>query len=112
MDGDTRSDAAANAVNTARPLVSVLIPTRNSALHLRACIHSLRAQRDANLEVIVIDNGSSDDTLAIAQRLADVVVREGSERTSQLNAGARAARGGSPSTRGAPPTARCTTAAA
>lgn len=77
----------------AEPKVSVLIPTRDSALHLDQCIESVRSQRYRNLEVIVIDNGSTDRTLEIARLKADVVLTQGTERCSQLNAGARQAAG-------------------
>jgi glycosyltransferase involved in cell wall biosynthesis len=75
------------------PRVSVLIPTKNSATFLEACIESVRAQRYANVEVIVIDNGSTDRTPDIARAKADLFLTEGTERASQLNAGARRAQG-------------------
>ena len=75
------------------PLVSILIPTKNSAEHLEECIASVRAQRYSNLEVIVIDNASTDATAAIARSKADLVLEAGDERSKQLNAGAHRARG-------------------
>jgi len=74
-------------------LVSVLIPTRNSATHLAACVATLRAQTYRELEILVIDNGSTDGTPALAATLADRVLEYGPERCAQLNEGARRARG-------------------
>ncbi len=51
------------------PVVSVVIPTRNRVGWLRQCVHSVRAQRDVLLELIVVDEGSSDGT---AEYLADL----------------------------------------
>jgi glycosyltransferase involved in cell wall biosynthesis len=45
------------------------------------------------VEIIVVDNHSSDNTCAIANDLADRVITAGPERSSQVNAGARLASG-------------------
>lgn len=50
------------------PLVSVTIPTRNSGSTLEACLASVRSQTYRNVEVIVIDSNSSDNTLEIAKK--------------------------------------------
>jgi glycosyltransferase involved in cell wall biosynthesis len=76
--------------------VSVVVPTRNSARTLTACLASIRAQVDEDgspfpLELVVVDNHSDDDTAAIAARFADVVIVAGPERSAQRNAGANAA---------------------
>ena len=43
-----------------KPFVTVIVPTRNQIVLLRNCIEGVRATRYANLELIVIDNGSDD----------------------------------------------------
>jgi glycosyltransferase involved in cell wall biosynthesis len=45
--------------------VSVIVPTRNRSRLLTAALRSVLQQRDVDLEVIVVDEGSSDDTPAI-----------------------------------------------
>ncbi|MBV9277716.1 MAG: glycosyltransferase [Candidatus Eremiobacteraeota bacterium] len=75
------------------PLVSVLIPTKNSAAHLARCIGSVRAQRYPAIEVIVIDNDSHDATPEIARAKADRFLVAGGERSRQLNTGAKHANG-------------------
>ncbi|MGH7019580.1 MAG: glycosyltransferase family 2 protein [Brevundimonas sp.] len=50
--------------------VSVIMPARNAAPFIDAALQSVRAQSLTELEVLVIDDGSTDQTLAIAQRHA------------------------------------------
>jgi glycosyltransferase involved in cell wall biosynthesis len=52
------------------PRVSVLVPARNEAANLRANLPHLLASDYPNLEVLVLDDGSGDDTAAIAADLA------------------------------------------
>ena len=52
---------------TAKPLVSAIIVNWNGAHHLRICLPSLRAQSCQSLEVVVVDNGSTDDSAEVAQ---------------------------------------------
>jgi glycosyltransferase involved in cell wall biosynthesis len=57
------------------PLVSVIIPAHNAARFLPDAIASLRQQRDLALDIIVIDDGSTDETAQVAASLgADVRV--------------------------------------
>ena len=51
--------------------VSVIIPSFNHGRFLRACIESALAQTHKNLEVIVIDDASMDDSFLIAQSIKD-----------------------------------------
>jgi glycosyltransferase involved in cell wall biosynthesis len=55
------------------PLVSFCIPTKNRERTIEACLQSIRAQDYPRLEIIVIDNGSTDRTAEIARRYADLV---------------------------------------
>jgi GT2 family glycosyltransferase len=49
------------------PLVSVQVVVRNGEHFLRACLHAVRAQTYHNLEVVVLDNDSTDATAHIVQ---------------------------------------------
>jgi glycosyltransferase involved in cell wall biosynthesis len=53
-----------------RPQVSVIIPYYNEAEHLEACLRSLLGQRGLTLEILAIDDGSTDASPAIVARLA------------------------------------------
>jgi len=49
------------------PLISIIIPARNEARNIRACLESLVAQTYPSLELIVVDDRSTDNTLEIIQ---------------------------------------------
>ena len=60
------------------PEVSVIIPTYNRKAMVHDAVASVLAQRDANFELIVIDDGSTDETSESLTRLDDVrIVRTG-----------------------------------
>ena len=71
---------------------SVIIPTFNEAHTLSKCIASVRAS-NKEVEIIVVDGNSHDQTLDIAQKENVIVCRSANGRGSQLNEGARCARG-------------------
>jgi len=75
------------------PTVSVVIPTRNAARTMRACLQSLREQTLPAHEVIVVDNFSDDETPEVARELADVLIEAGPERSAQRNRGIQASSG-------------------
>ncbi|MCL3837376.1 glycosyltransferase family 2 protein [Aeromicrobium duanguangcaii] len=75
------------------PLVSVIVPTRNNRRTIEACLRSVKAQDHPHVELIVVDNHSTDGTDEIARGLADVVITGGPERSAQRNRGIRAAEG-------------------
>jgi hypothetical protein len=52
------------------PLVSVLIPARNEELGIEACVRSVLASRHVELEVIVLDDASTDRTAEIVRAIA------------------------------------------
>lgn len=73
--------------------LSIIVPTRNSARSIERCLLSLRCQSGPPVEIVVVDNRSTDATVEIAGRHADIVMTGGPERSAQRNAGARAATG-------------------
>jgi glycosyltransferase involved in cell wall biosynthesis len=52
------------------PLVSIIIPAYNAAPRLAPCLQSCIRQTYPNLEILLVDNGSTDETVAIAERIA------------------------------------------
>jgi chlorobactene glucosyltransferase len=53
------------------PLVSVIVPARNEAVNISACVASLLNTQYPRIEIIVVDDGSTDGTGDIVQILAD-----------------------------------------
>jgi glycosyltransferase involved in cell wall biosynthesis len=74
-------------------LVTVIVTTRNSARTLEACLASIRSQDHSAIELVVVDNDSTDSTQAIALRYCDGFAVRGPERSAQRNHGAALARG-------------------
>lgn len=75
------------------PLVSVIVTTRNNHETLNACLASIAAQDYPSIELIVVDNNSSDDTMEIARRYTKQVFSKGPERSAQRNYAATKAKG-------------------
>lgn len=61
---------AEGLLNPAEPLVSIALCTYNGAAYLRAQLDSLRAQTLMPLEIVAVDDGSSDQTCAILREYA------------------------------------------
>lgn len=55
---------------TRTPLVSICVPAYNGARFLRECLDSALAQTCADFELLVVDDGSGDDTAALARDYA------------------------------------------
>ena len=51
--------------------VSVVLPAYNAADHLEQAVTKLLRQRDVTFEIVIVDDGSTDETFQIASRLAD-----------------------------------------
>jgi glycosyltransferase involved in cell wall biosynthesis len=71
-----------------KPLVSILIPAFNAGRWIADAIGSAAAQTWPNREIIVVDDGSRDETLSVARAYASREVKV----VSQANQGAAAAR--------------------
>ncbi len=74
-------------------LVSVIVPTYNSAKHLEACLKSIKSQDYIHVELIVVDNNSTDNTKNIAKKYTDKVYNRGPERSAQRNYGVQMSKG-------------------
>ncbi len=79
--------------STSDPLVSVIVPTKNSSEFLERCLRSIKAQTYPAIELIVVDNHSTDRTPLIAKKYADTFFTQGPERSAQRNFGAAHAHG-------------------
>ena len=51
--------------------VSIIIPLYNQKRYLKTCVSSICAQSYDNLEIIIVNDGSTDDSLVRAQKLAE-----------------------------------------
>jgi glycosyltransferase involved in cell wall biosynthesis len=67
--------------------VSVVIPAYNSARYLEQAVDAALSQTGVSLEVVVIDDGSTDDTGAVLERFGDRI-----RKVSQANGGPASAR--------------------
>jgi glycosyltransferase involved in cell wall biosynthesis len=76
-----------------QPLVSVIVPTKNSETTIERCLKSIKEQDYENVEIIVVDNYSTDMTRNIAVKYGAKFYLKGPERSAQVNFGAREARG-------------------
>ena len=84
---------AAKSSSPGQPLVSIIIPTKNSETTIRACLESIYAQTYQSFEIIVVDNFSIDSTVRIAKEYTDTVLLSGPERTNQVKLGAGISKG-------------------
>jgi len=77
--------------------VSVIVPARNAAAFVAEAVASVLAQGRDVEELIIVDDGSTDQTVAIVRGFADmrirVVANDGAGVSAARNAGARAAKG-------------------
>ncbi|HEX5069852.1 MAG TPA: glycosyltransferase, partial [Vicinamibacterales bacterium] len=83
------------SASLAPPAVSIVIPVRNDARRLRRCLETLReAASGAVFEIIVADNGSTDDSARVAAEAGAIVVPLPDRRVAQVrNEAAARARG-------------------
>jgi rSAM/selenodomain-associated transferase 2 len=73
--------------------ISVIIPCLNEAASISDCLASLQSFKERGHEIIVVDGGSKDETLSLAEEKSDFVLSAPRGRASQLNFGAKKAKG-------------------
>jgi glycosyltransferase involved in cell wall biosynthesis len=91
---------ARNPTAASLPLISVVTPTLNQAQYIAATVHSVMDQGYPNLEYIILDGGSTDETHGVLQRLKaqygdalQVVVEPGLRQVPAVNKGLAMAKG-------------------
>jgi glycosyltransferase involved in cell wall biosynthesis len=67
--------------------VSIVVTTKNEEENLPNCLKSISEQDYSNFEIIVVDNGSTDQTTVIARQFTELVFDKGPERSAQRNYG-------------------------
>ncbi len=72
--------------------ISIIIPCLNESIHIRETLQCLQAMRRRGHEIIVVDGGSLDNTLDIANPLCDELIQCNPGRALQMNTGAGIAR--------------------
>lgn len=82
----------------ATPLVSIVVPAYNEGRVIIACVESILACSYPNKEIILVNDGSTDDTLEHMQRFSDrenviIIDKPNGGKASALNAGLARARG-------------------
>ena len=73
--------------------ISIIIPVRNEAENIALLLPVLQPYRDRGHELIVVDGGSDDETVQLAEPLADLLLLTVAGRSQQMNAGAAEAGG-------------------
>ncbi len=68
--------------------ISIIIPALNEEASIKKLLQHLQTCREQGHEIIIIDGGSSDKTLSIAEPLADNVICSTAGRAEQMNKGA------------------------
>lgn len=76
------------------PLVSIIVPCKNSSSTIEDCLKSCKSEQIyKDIELVVIDNFSTDSTPEISKKYADKFIQAGPERSAQRNIGVKNALG-------------------
>ena len=71
--------------------VAVIVPVLNEQQYIVATLQCLRPWREQGAKIIIVDGGSSDQTVHLCTNLVDLVLFSKAGRAAQMNAGAQAA---------------------
>ena len=74
-------------------MVSIIIPTYNSAKTLDVCLKSIKRQSYKNIEIIIVDRFSKDNTIKIAKKYKAKIIQIDCERSKAKNIGIKISRG-------------------
>lgn len=75
------------------PIVSIIVHTKNSERTLQKHLESIKSQSYKNIEIIAVDNHSTDVTLSILKKYTKKVFTFGPERSAQRNFGVKKSTG-------------------
>ncbi len=84
---------AAVAVRLTKAIISVVIPTLNEEANIASFLCSLQKYRGRAVELVLVDGGSVDATVSLAEPLVDQLILAEPGRARQMNAGAEKACG-------------------
>jgi rSAM/selenodomain-associated transferase 2 len=73
--------------------ISVIIPVLNEETAIRKMLPEIQWIRESGSELIVVDGGSADDSVSLAEKYSDAVIVSTKGRAAQMNAGAKIATG-------------------
>lgn len=76
-----------------KKLVSIIITTKNEERNIENCLISITLQTYSPIQIIVVDNNSTDKTKELAKNYTKYVFNKGPERSVQRNHGAQKANG-------------------
>lgn len=76
-----------------KPLVSIIVTTKNEEKNIGRLLESIKNQSYKNIEVVVVDNRSTDKTKVISKRYTKSVYNKGPERSAQRNFGVSKSKG-------------------
>lgn len=90
---DDNSETEITRTHENAPLVSIIIPSRNSGRTIKECLRSIIDQSYSPIEIIVVDCCSTDSTRAIAENWGAFIIVNNGERSIAKNLGAEFAKG-------------------
>lgn len=80
-----------------KPLISVIIPCYNDSLYIKQAVHSALDQTYSNIEVIVVDDGSNQETKAVLKKLeplfTKLITQDNQGQSAARNVGIKEANG-------------------